>query len=111
MPSVHQRHEAPVIRIPNRLAADEAIVLAMGLIPNRKSQPVVQHWFGIRFRHGEVQDVIEDVDDIVQATGLGRDFIQNTGPSIPLPSRPSSRKPSSGPRCGCRIYAKRSTPA
>jgi len=73
------RHEAPVIRIPNRLAADEAIVLAMGLIPNRKSQPVVQHWFGIRFRGGEVEDVIEDVDDIVQATGLGREFIPNTG--------------------------------
>ena len=72
------RHEAPVIRIPNRLADDEAIVLAMGLIPNRKSQPVVQNWFGIRFRHGEVQDVIEDFDDIVQATGLGREFIPNT---------------------------------
>ncbi|MFZ4775255.1 MAG: DEAD/DEAH box helicase, partial [Terrimicrobiaceae bacterium] len=42
------RHDAPVVELPS-LPAGETIVLATGIIPNRKGHPLIQRWAGIRF--------------------------------------------------------------
>ncbi|MCD4708006.1 MAG: DEAD/DEAH box helicase, partial [Candidatus Sabulitectum sp.] len=44
------RHQAPVITLHSNLEPDETIFIISGLIPNRKGQPIVHDWFGVRFR-------------------------------------------------------------
>jgi hypothetical protein len=48
------RHEAPVLVLPGHLAAGEAIVLLQGIVSNRRGQPVIVDWFGVRFERGEL---------------------------------------------------------
>ena len=47
------RHQAPVLTLPEALEADEVTFVLSGLIPNRKSHPLVQRWFGCTFRTGQ----------------------------------------------------------
>jgi len=71
------RSDAPVIRTPN-LAAGETIVLAYGLIPNRKGHPLVQRWIGARFRKGEYQESL-DLPSVLKETAFGQTQIPNPG--------------------------------
>jgi SNF2 family DNA or RNA helicase len=64
------RHTAPVIQVAKGLAEDETIFLVSGLIPNRKSQPLIHRWFGAKFRGGEFDDLL-DFDTLRERLGLG----------------------------------------
>jgi len=46
------RQQAPLITLPGALDTGEAIFILSGLVPNRKSHPLIHHWFGVRFRNG-----------------------------------------------------------
>lgn len=48
------RHTAPVLRLPNTLAADEAIVLIHGGYPNQRGYTLVQAWVGVHLKGGKV---------------------------------------------------------
>src|SRR5262249_30652275 len=75
------RHEAPVITLPRGLQPGEVVFLTTGLIPNRKGQPLIHRWFGIRFLHGQFQ-TIEYLPEMLERTGLGRMTIPNTNQAI-----------------------------
>jgi hypothetical protein len=72
------RHEAPALVLGNRLAPDEVLFIMSGLIPNRKSHPLVHRWFGVVFRAGRLTG-IEEFGDILDRTGLGKEPVPNPG--------------------------------
>jgi hypothetical protein len=47
-----------------------------GLIPNRKSHPLIHRWFGLQFINGVFQTV-QYLPDIIERTGIGRTTIPN----------------------------------
>lgn len=53
------RHTAPVLRLPDKLAPDEHIVLIHGGFPNRRGHVLIQDWLGIRL---EGTRVVEQLD-------------------------------------------------
>ncbi|MDB2155158.1 DEAD/DEAH box helicase [Clostridium butyricum] len=52
------RQEAPVIGLKGVLEKDENIFIISGLIPNRKSHPMVNEWFGVVVNSNKVVDII-----------------------------------------------------
>lgn len=79
--SAFGRQEAPVISLPGKLAVGEVIFVLSGLIPNRKSHPLIQHWFGVRFVGG-IFTAIEVFDDVIKRTALGRVKFPNRSDSL-----------------------------
>ncbi|MDM8549548.1 DEAD/DEAH box helicase [Desulfobacterales bacterium HSG2] len=72
------RHEAPVLDLQDALTPDEAVFLLSGLIPNRKSHPLVHRWFGVRFLGGAF-DGIEPFESLISRTGLNSRIFPNPG--------------------------------
>ena len=64
------RHEAPVLAGVPGLAPDETVFVVSGLVPNRKSHPLVYEWVGITFR-GENFVSLTTFDEVIERTGLG----------------------------------------
>ena len=64
------RHEAPVLAGVPPLAPDETVFVISGLVPNRKSHPLVYEWIGVTFR-GERFDSLATFEDLIERTGLG----------------------------------------
>jgi hypothetical protein len=52
------RLEAPVISLLDGLAVNEAVVLVSALLPNRRSQPLFQEWYAVRFVGGVQKDAL-----------------------------------------------------
>ncbi len=75
------RHEAPVLEMPSVLKPNETIFLMSGLIPNRKSHPLIHRWFGVCFRDGQ-PSFIEPFEAIIGKTGIGTREFPNTGNEI-----------------------------
>jgi superfamily II DNA or RNA helicase len=75
------RHTAPVIVTKNGLQTGETVFIISGLIPNRKSHPLVHEWFGICFIHGKYHS-IKPFKEILQQTQLGHKPIPNPGSEI-----------------------------
>jgi len=71
-----RRHEAPVLTIPDSLKMGESIFVVSGLIPNRKSHPLIHRWFGMRFRGDKFDEALE-FDDVIRITGLGQKRLAN----------------------------------
>jgi len=63
------RNEAPVISLTNGLEEDETIFILTGLIPNRKGHPLINNWFGIKFK-GEQYCKTLTFDEINRETKL-----------------------------------------
>ena len=79
MLSAFGRHEAPVLAGVPGLARDETVFVISGLVPNRRSHPLVYEWVGVAFR-GEGFDSLVPFDDLVERTGLGTESpIANRG--------------------------------
>lgn len=77
------RHEAPVLELPGVLRSDEIVFVLSGLIPNRKSHPLVHCWFGVCFRDGRLTS-IEQFTEVVARTGLGSKLFPNPQNDVPL---------------------------
>ena len=58
---LYGRGEAPLIGLNGRLAWNECIFVIAGTIPNRRSTPVVDEWFGLHFINETFADVGEDI--------------------------------------------------
>ncbi|EAR23004.1 hypothetical protein [Nitrococcus mobilis] len=56
------RHTAPVIRLPDKLAADEHIILMHGGFPNRRGHVLIQDWVGVRLQGTQVVEQLDWVD-------------------------------------------------
>ena len=75
------RHEAPVLAGLPGLERDETVFVLSGLVPNRKSHPLVHEWVGVRFR-GDAFDSVLPFDDLLERTGLHRTAIPNRGQPV-----------------------------
>ena len=72
------RGEAPLLVLPDRLRAGEYLFLTAGSFPNRKSAPLVDAWFALRYTDGTFAGTLS-MEDAVQAAGLRRERIPNPG--------------------------------
>lgn len=72
-----KRGEAPVIGLPDKLAADESIYIVTGSMPNLKSTPLVDEWFGLLYQNGKFVKVMT-MNEVVQKAGLSNQKIPNT---------------------------------
>ncbi|HBH07202.1 MAG TPA: helicase [Flavobacteriales bacterium] len=70
------RQEAPVLHLKTALAQDETIFILSGLIPNRKSHPLVHRWFGVTFK-GNIAEKVEDFEKIIARTGIAEKKFPN----------------------------------
>ena len=77
------RHEAPVLSLPKALEAGETVFIISGLIPNRKSHPLLQRWFGVIFRNERFEH-IEGFESLLARTGLGKARFPNRGNNIDI---------------------------
>jgi superfamily II DNA or RNA helicase len=77
------RHEAPVLELPSVLEPDETIFLMSGLIPNRKSHPLVHRWFGVCFQNGQ-PSTVRPFEAVIEKTGLGSKTFPNPNNKIAL---------------------------
>ena len=72
------RHEAPVmVGIPS-LADDEAVFVLSGVVPNRKSHPLVHEWVAVTFRGADVRGV-ERFEELLERTRLAKEPVPNRG--------------------------------
>lgn len=74
---LYKRGQAPVIGLPGKLAAGEVIYIVTGSIPNLKSTPLVDEWFGLLYRDGKFVQPLA-MDEVVRRTGLAGNNIPNT---------------------------------
>jgi hypothetical protein len=55
--SAFGRQQAPILELGDALGGDEVVFLVYALIPNRKSQPVVHSWCGLRYCKGRFTEL------------------------------------------------------
>ena len=70
------RSEAPVLAGVSGLARDEAVFVFSGLVPNRKSHPLVHEWIAVSFRGTEFSGLIP-FETLIERTGVGHRAIPN----------------------------------
>jgi len=70
------RGEAPLIGIPKSLSKTDYIFLVAGVILNRKSTPVVDEWFGLKFSNGKFIEELT-MEQVIKKTGFGKSNVPN----------------------------------
>lgn len=88
--TLFSRNETPLLAVPGLAAGStgELLCLMYGLIPNRRGQTVVHHWFGLLYRAGEFQEVLS-LEHSLRRTGLNAERVPNSGrPAVPPQPRP-----------------------
>lgn len=73
-----KRNEAPYIEVPGKMQPGEIIYIVAGSIPNLKSTPLVDEWFGLSYVNSTYQKVYS-MEEVVTRTGLSQKNIPNTG--------------------------------
>ena len=79
--AVFGRSEAPILAGVPGLAPGEAVFVFSGLVPNRKSHPLVCEWIAVSFRDGVFSESMP-FETLIERTGLGRSAIPNLQPSV-----------------------------
>ncbi len=72
-----RRDEAPVIGLPGNLQANEVIFIVSGSMPNRKSTPLIDEWFGLRYQDGKYVETLS-MEEVVGQSRIGNLHIPNT---------------------------------
>lgn len=72
-----KRGEVPVIGLSENMRKGECIFIVTGSIPNLKSTPLVDEWFGVLYRNGQFEHILP-MEEIVQKTGISSMKIPNT---------------------------------
>ncbi|MBC3900930.1 DEAD/DEAH box helicase [Acetobacterium malicum] len=65
------RNEAPLIGVSGLNPLNDFIFIVAGTIPNRKSTPVVDAWFGLHFTKGQFANKLT-MEQVIEKTGFGR---------------------------------------
>ena len=78
MAAAFGRHEAPVLAGLPGLAADEAVFVLSGLVPNRKGHPLLNEWIGVAYR-GERFAELVPFPELLQRIGMGQRPFANRG--------------------------------
>ncbi|MDO5575684.1 MAG: DEAD/DEAH box helicase [Fibrobacter sp.] len=72
-----KRGEVPVIGLHEKLVAGESIYIVTGSIPNLKSTPLVDEWFGLLYKNGKFVKVLS-MNEVVNKADLSNPKIPNT---------------------------------
>ena len=72
------RKQAPVLRLGGVLSPHESLFLIEGEIPNRKGQPVIHEWFGVRF-DGHRTIGILSLTEFLNRTQFSKRLFPNAG--------------------------------
>jgi hypothetical protein len=73
---LYGRNEAPVIGVFEGISSEDIVFIMAGTIPNRKSAPVVDEWFGLHYRKGALQGEL-GMNEILQKTKISRNDLPN----------------------------------
>jgi superfamily II DNA or RNA helicase len=73
---LYGRNEAPIIGLTDGLAPEDIVFIMAGTIPNRKSAPVVDEWFGLHYKNGTLSGELS-MNEILTKTKLSRDDLPN----------------------------------
>ena len=71
------RGEAPLVGLPGKLAPGEMIYLVTGSIPNKKSTPLVDEWFGLQYQNGKYVRSLT-MNEVMNRTGFRSLSIPNS---------------------------------
>jgi hypothetical protein len=71
------RQEAPILGLTAGIKSSESIFIVSGLIPNRKANPMVHQWFGLRFNDGQFSDVM-DMREVLALSKINQQQLPNT---------------------------------
>ena len=74
---LYGRGEAPIMGIPGMLDEGELIFVVAGSIPNLKSTPLVDEWFGLLYRNGKCVKTLT-MDEVIQKTKISNMSSPNT---------------------------------
>lgn len=74
--AIFGRQQASVLILSGKLQKGETIFILYGIIPNRKSQPLIASWMGVRFLSGQF-DSMMDFQEILARTKLNSEKIPN----------------------------------
>ncbi len=74
---LYKRGEAPVIGLPGRMDPGETIFIVAGSIPNERSTPLVDEWFGLFYQDGKFIRVMT-MNEVIQKTNLRDSKIPNS---------------------------------
>ncbi len=72
-----KRAKAPVLGLPGVLNARESLYIVSGSVPNLKSTPLIDEWFGLLYRDGQFIQRLS-MEEVVQKAGLRSVRIPNT---------------------------------
>jgi len=73
---LYGRNEAPVIGVSDGLDTRDYIFIMAGTIPNRKSAPVVDEWFGLYYKNGTMTAELS-MEEVLRKTRIGAGDIPN----------------------------------
>lgn len=73
---LYGRNEAPIIGLADGLGADDIVFVMAGTIPNRKSAPVVDEWFGLYYKNSILQGELS-MDEVLAKSKLSRNNLPN----------------------------------
>jgi hypothetical protein len=73
---LYGRNEAPIIGLSDGVNDEDVIFVMAGTIPNRKSAPVVDEWFGLHYRNGVLLGELS-MNDVLAMTKLSRSDLPN----------------------------------
>lgn len=80
--SLFGRQRAPLVRVQQGIAPGEAIVLVLAQVPNRRGQPMLTEWLGIRVGNGGQPHEVLALADVLESTALGSAHLANDGRSL-----------------------------
>ena len=79
------RHEAPVLAGVSGLASEETVYVLSGLVPNRKSHPLIYEWVGVGFRGDRCPELIP-FEDLLERTSLASAHVANRLRAVDVPA-------------------------
>jgi len=80
--SLFGRQKAPLLRVPQGLAAGQAIVLVLAQVPNRRGQAVLTQWMGVKLGPSAQPEGVIDLETLLRVTGLNAAPPVNDGKPI-----------------------------
>lgn len=74
---LYGRGEAPIIGLPDVLKPEETIFIVTGSIPNKRSTPLVDEWFGLAYEGGAYKGSLS-MNEVLRKTNLRSASIPNS---------------------------------
>ena len=74
---LYGRGEAPIVGLRDLLKPSETIYIVAGTIPNKKSTPLVDEWFGLVYENGNYKEFLS-MNEVLKRTSLRKTNIPNS---------------------------------